>query len=265
VISKSAVLNERQDTVSKTSPHLNQRKISREISGKEPEPRQGKRRREVQEEKPGDGDVPILPSGLAELILGTSQPTILVAEAASPQDEEQPQEGNPQDKEQPQEGKEIDADEDAGNAKATKAEDAEVKIVKWNVRLAYGLGIKNTTKIARAAEVLRLFCLRWYKRRLTQSYFWWLHQSEKFKQCGIGMSKVAELEQMFNPQDVDAAEVRSFQDRYCWAELGRAVYWDWWEQRVTSQAKELKSGRDVIRRTCNSTWWDWADGLRPAH
>ena len=69
---------------------------------------------------------------------------------------------------------------------------------------------------------------------------------------------------MFNPQDAEAAEVQAFQDRYRWAELGRAVYRDWWEQRVTSQAKELKSGRDVIRRTCNSTWWDWADGSRPA-
>jgi hypothetical protein len=43
--------------------------------------------------------------------------------------------------------------------------------------------------------------LRWYKRRLTKLYFWWLHHSEKFERCGIAMSKVVKLDQMFNPQD----------------------------------------------------------------
>jgi hypothetical protein len=149
-------------------------------SGKELEPRPGKRRREVQEATSGNGDVSLLSCDLAELSLETSQPTVLEAEAETLQDQEQPQEA-PQDKELWQEGKEIDEDEgeEEDNVKATKADDAEVKIVKWNVQLAYGLGLKNSPKIAtRAAEVRRSFCLRWYKRRLTQSYFRWLHHSE---------------------------------------------------------------------------------------
>jgi hypothetical protein len=141
----------------------------------------------------------------------------------------------------------------------------EVKLVKWNVRLASGLGMKKSPKISRAAEVLRSFCLRWYKRRrLTQSYFWWLHHSAKFKRCGIAMSRVVKLDQMFNPKDAEEAELWSAKDVYRWAKHGRSIYLDWWSQRVTSQAKDLKSGQDVIKRSCNSTWWDWSDGSCPA-
>ncbi len=71
------------------------------------------------------------------------------------------------------------------------------------------------------------------------------------------MDQIVELEQLVQPHENGTL--------YRWTDHGRARYFDWWVHRVTRHAKELKSGRDVIRRTCNSTWWDWEDGSRPIH
>ncbi len=71
-------------------------------------------------------------------------------------------------------------EEDDEDAKATKSDDAEVKIEKWDARLAKRLEVPNTPDVARAAVVLRNFCLKWQKRRLTQAYLCWLHQTKEF-------------------------------------------------------------------------------------
>jgi hypothetical protein len=79
------------------------------------------------------------------------------------------------------------------------------------------------------------------------------------------MSKVVELGQISNPQDADAAALLSAHNVYRWVDHGRFMYLHWWDQGVTSQAKEPKSDQDAIKQMYNSTWWDWADRSRPAH
>jgi hypothetical protein len=137
-------------------------------------------------------------------------------ETQQPVNKPQP-EGNPQDKfssGQPQGGSSKD-ERTTGNqqegslktpqphevdVKATKADDAAIDEVKWKERLCRVLGQAYTSQVKQAVEVLRGFVLRLYQRRVTQSYFCWLHATPRFQPCGIGMDRVVELEQLVTPQ-----------------------------------------------------------------
>ena len=154
---------------------------------------------------------------------------------------------------------------EAGDAtvdvKATKADDAAVRVGDWDRRLCHVMNVKLSPKAIQAAVTLRKFCLGWYRRKVTQSYFWWLHHSPKFQQCGIGMSQVVELDQCWNPQEGCSPPT----DVYRWTERGNAMYCDWWGRRFKRHRKEFISARDVIRRFCDASWWDWDGGSRPVH
>jgi hypothetical protein len=73
------------------------------------------------------------------------------------------------------------------------------------------------------------------------------------------MSLVVGLLQVMNPQDGEAGPV------YAWAELGRAIYVNWWNDHFKRQRKNVLAGRDALERLSNTSWWDWEDGSRPHH
>jgi hypothetical protein len=89
-------------------------------------------------------------------------------------------------------------------------------------------------------------CLGWYRRKVTQSYFWWLHHSPKFQECGVvGMSHIiVELDQCCNPRD-DCAPPTDV-DR--WTEQGNVMCCDWWGWRFFKwHQKGFILARDVIQ------------------
>jgi hypothetical protein len=148
---------------------------------------------------------------------------------------------------------------DDEDKKATKLDDAEVKVRKWNTRLARKLGRKLTAEMERGMDVLRGFFLRRHKRRMTQSFFGWLHSQPKYKPCGIGLNLVVGLSGVVNPQDAAPGPV------YAWTEIGRAICVDWWRDQFKTLRKNLLAGRDALERLSNTTWWDWEDRSRPHH
>jgi hypothetical protein len=157
--------------------------------------------------------------------------------------------------------KETKAEATEDDRKATKADDAAVNVHRWNQRLSEVMEVPHTEKLDKAARVLREFGLTWFRRRLTQSYFGWLHHRPNFQRCGISVEEVVELEQCGNPQEDGSPP----SDQYRWTGRGRAMYCDWWTHRDARHWKEFGTARDVLRRMSRATWWEWHDGSRPVH
>ena len=98
-----------------------------------------------------------------------------------------------------------------------------------------------------------------------RSYFCWLHQAEKYQGVGIGMKHVVELDQCVTPRVSVKSATKEGYDAYRWALAGRAAYCGWWQSRFQRLRKEVKSGRDALRRIANCEWWDWKTGSTPIH
>lgn len=64
--------------------------------------------------------------------------------------------------------------------KATKADDARVRVEEWDCELGKVMGVGEGEVLTQAAEVIRVFCLRWWRRRVTRSFFCWLHQKPEY-------------------------------------------------------------------------------------
>jgi hypothetical protein len=74
------------------------------------------------------------------------------------------------------------------DGKATKSDDAEVRVRKWNAQLARKLEVLLTQEMEEAMDVLRGSFLRRHKRRMKQCFLGWLHSQPKYKPCGIEIS-----------------------------------------------------------------------------
>lgn len=146
--------------------------------------------------------------------------------------------------------------EDEVDVKATKGDDAEVDVKKWNRRLCKKGGYVLTPEVRRAVEVLRNWLHRLHVRRTTRSFFGWLHQLPNYQPCGVGMSTVVEPALVKNEEGSVV---------YDWTNLGRAIYVDWFSSRTRRHSKDLGAGRDAIQRIAKASWWEWCDGSRPLH
>jgi hypothetical protein len=149
--------------------------------------------------------------------------------------------------------------------KATKADEAEADVREWDLRLVAGFPrFGAELQHGEAAVVLRSFILRAWKRRQTQGFFSWLHQQPEYQSVGLDlMGYIVEPEQLCNPQCGD--DSGQLHCQYRWAQMGRAVYCSWWEDRDGRHFKDLARARDAITRLANSEWWEWSDGSAPAH
>ena len=132
--------------------------------------------------------------------------------------------------------------------KATKSDDARVQVEQWDEELGTVMGVENGKKLALAAEAIRTFCLRWWRRRLTRSFFCWLHQQKEYQSVGLDdMAHVVECVQINTPGNPSK--------EYRWSILGRAVYCDWWSERDARHFKDLRAARDVINRSSKASWF----------
>jgi hypothetical protein len=142
--------------------------------------------------------------------------------------------------------------------KATKADDARVRVEMWDSELGNVMGIGESEELTQAAEAIRVFCLRWWRRRVTRSFFCWLHQKADYQGVGLDdMSHVVELVQLNTPGQPEK--------NYRWAQLGRAVCCDWWSERDARHYKDLRSAREAVERSSRATWFEWTDGSTPVH
>ena len=150
------------------------------------------------------------------------------------------------------------SDEDTG-FKAVKHDDAEVNIHKWNLRLTKGLKLIHTKKYAVALDIIRRLVLQRLKRKMTQSFFGWLHSQKDYKSVGIAMNNIVSLKQIATPQELQQG------NSYVWTTFGRSLYIEWCQDRNRRHRKDLHAGHDSIRRVADGDWWQWSKGLRPAH
>jgi hypothetical protein len=142
--------------------------------------------------------------------------------------------------------------------KATKSDDARVRVEMWDNELGKVMGVEEGEALTQAAETIRVFCLRWWRRRVTRSFFCWLHQTKEYQGVGLDdMAYVVEKVQLNTPGEQERI--------YRWSPLGRAVYCDWWSERDARHFKDLRSAQEVVERSTRATWFEWSDGSTPVH
>mmetsp|Transcript_8332 Transcript_8332/g.12121 ORF Transcript_8332/g.12121 Transcript_8332/m.12121 type:complete len:644 (-) Transcript_8332:24-1955(-) len=134
-------------------------------------------------------------------------------------------------------------------AMATKSDDAEVPEYLWDDRLLAGLELTKTTEALRALGKLRELFLRWWKRKVTSSFLvWWLSRRHKGAQ-------------MITPSRLIHFDPRSA--RYAWRAKGQKQYKVMRNQRRAVDRSLAEDAADAIRRSSNSSWWEWTDGSFP--
>jgi hypothetical protein len=107
--------------------------------------------------------------------------------------------------------------------KATKADDAQVRVEMWNKELEEAMQVGEGEKLAQVVDAIRGLCLGWWRHRLFQSFFCWLYQTPEYQGVGLNdMSHVVDKVQENTPGLGERI--------YCSAPLGRAVYCDWWSE-----------------------------------
>ena len=147
---------------------------------------------------------------------------------------------------------------DEEHLKATKADDARVRVEMWDHELAGVMKAEEGAALSKAAAAIRTFCLQWWRRRVTSSFFCWLHQRPEYQQVALDdMAYVVEKTQVKTPGIKEKA--------YRWAHLGRAVYCDWWSERDARLHRDLRAARDVMERSSRASWFEWDDGSTPVH
>ena len=150
------------------------------------------------------------------------------------------------------------------DARATKSDDAEVKVSKWNNHLVDKLGEYRQEKITlkpeikQATNTLRNCFLQSHQRKYTQSFFAWLHNQPNFLPLGIELREVIRRTPVINPVEQDS-------ETYDWSELGRPIYVKWWKMQQKMYRKDLAAAKDVLYRIADSEWWKWSKGSCPAY
>mmetsp|Transcript_15422 Transcript_15422/g.21971 ORF Transcript_15422/g.21971 Transcript_15422/m.21971 type:complete len:400 (+) Transcript_15422:439-1638(+) len=134
-------------------------------------------------------------------------------------------------------------------AKATKSDDAEVPEYLWDDRLLEGLGMIKTAKVLAALNSLRSLFLCWWKRKVTRSFLvWWLAQ----RYNGDNTVPSTRLVRF----DHEAS-------RFVWMAKGLKQYRAMRNQRRVVDPSLAEDAADAIRRSSNSSWWEWTEGSFP--
>mmetsp|Transcript_6937 Transcript_6937/g.10102 ORF Transcript_6937/g.10102 Transcript_6937/m.10102 type:complete len:328 (-) Transcript_6937:276-1259(-) len=134
-------------------------------------------------------------------------------------------------------------------AKATKSDDAAIQEYLWNDRLLDLLGMKMNDKVLQALSVLRVALARRWKRNVTTSFIrWWIPRREEFK----GRVDAHRLV-VFDPE----------RGKFKWRAKGRKQYKVERNARRARDRSIAEDAADAIRRSSNSTWWEWTEGSFP--
>ena len=84
-----------------------------------------------------------------------------------------------------------------------------------------------------ALDAIRRLVLQRLKRKMTQSFFGWLHTQDTYKPVGIAMNNVATIKQSVTPQEIKR------ETSYLWTSFGKSIYVDWWRHRSLTHQKIL--------------------------
>ena len=133
--------------------------------------------------------------------------------------------------------------------KVTKADNTRVRVEMWDNELGKVMGVEEGESLAKAARVIRTFCLRWWGRRVTRSF-------------SVGRTRPKSV------REQDQTTWRVLQSRcrmHWWAVVGRAVCCDWWSARDARHYEDLHWAKEAVERSTRASWFEWLDGLTPAH
>ena len=148
--------------------------------------------------------------------------------------------------EPPQEKEKCEKDR---TAKATKSDDAAVPEYLWDDRLLEKLGVEKTVSRVAALNVFRVLFVRWWKRRVTTSFLkWWLPRRLDGQNGVVAVRLVV----------FDASSLS-----YRWTAKGRKQYKAMRNSRRALDRELAEDAWDAIRRSADSTWWEWSEGSFP--
>jgi hypothetical protein len=155
-----------------------------------------------------------------------------------------------------------DAAQQKKEQKATKADDAAVPGHIWETHLLNDgptpWVVKDVDELRKAMNLLRQRMLRWWKRKVTTSFFEWSHQ------------RYPELVRL---GEKHGNGIRLVGAKYQWVENdpyqtalgGKEAYRKWWTSCLLHAGEDIHPAADAIERTSNLSWWNWDDGSRLLH
>jgi hypothetical protein len=138
---------------------------------------------------------------------------------------------------------------------ATTHDNAEVPIWLWNSRLkTLEWNFFEGREWGSALVVIISFGLRFWRRKVTRSFFLWLHKC--YQAC---------------PADKVIATWHEEKARYVWSAGQRRRYRSHWknirEANIINDSgrNDMEAAKDCINRAAESSLWEWLDGSRPFH
>jgi hypothetical protein len=102
--------------------------------------------------------------------------------------------------------------------------------------------------------VIRSFGLRFWRRKVTSSFFLWFHKRYQAR-----------------PSDKVIVFWQKEKAQYVWSAGQKRRYRAHWKHMREANAKndrgqnDMEAAKYCITRAAESSWWDWLDGSRPFH
>ena len=142
------------------------------------------------------------------------------------------------------------SEEEDRTAKATKADDAEVPEYLWDDRLLAKVKVDKSDRVLKALAVLRLALLRVWKKTVTLSYVRWALKGHLL---------------LIAPVRIAGNVMVSCDShgKYAWTAKGLKQYIAERRKEKKGNMEIRKAAADCIRRSANSSWWEWTEGSTP--
>lgn len=158
------------------------------------------------------------------------------------------------------------ANREAHDRKATKSDSAPIPYYLWEDHLRLGgLATWHSTTapgLPRAMDIMRHYCLKWWKRKLRRCFLGWYRSRYP--------SKVERADKVWTLSS--PVLWNSGRGRYQWSRSptrSQDAYAHWFNRRYRSSPGapdswvDYTAAHDAITRASYSTWWDWSRGSRP--
>eukprot|EP00978_Attheya_sp_CCMP212_P006384 scaffold14451_cov47-Attheya_sp.AAC.1 len=154
-------------------------------------------------------------------------------------------------------------DREKRERKATKSDDAEVPVYLWEEHLIddgeFGWTTEDLPRLRPLIEACKTMMLRWWKRKVTSSFFKWVIKTNPDLELTKPQSVVKYSGSAFQWKDGTTSP------RYKWFTSGKQLWFDNWRIWQQMCPRDIEAGVDAIARAARTTWWEWKDGSRYFH
>jgi hypothetical protein len=147
--------------------------------------------------------------------------------------------------------------------KATKSDDADVPIYLWEEHLfddgILGQTLADLPSMRLMMDALPVLMLMKWKKKVTSSLFSWIRRENP------SLRNICQWRHVTLSSGSHTWKDGSQKDKYEWQTDGEHKWLDWIKFFKDTCPKDIDAGGDAVSRAAESTWWEWANGLRPFH